>query len=68
MQPVSRKKKGGKRNMQQGDRRIQIVPLWREEPDARLFATAVVEMARQRLLETREAENHPTPPKEGGNG
>jgi hypothetical protein len=32
-----------------GDRpRVEIIPLWREEPDARLFAVAVVEMVKAR--------------------
>lgn len=42
------RKKGGKRNMNTGHRRIEIVPLWHDQLDARLFAVAVVEIVRKR--------------------
>jgi len=29
------------------DKRVVVIPEWRDEPDIRLFAVAVVEMARQ---------------------
>lgn len=55
VQSLSRKK-GGKRKMKTGQRRIEIVPLWLDQPDARLFAMAVVEMARKRLQAAEEQE------------
>ncbi len=59
------RKKGGNKNMNQGRQRIEIIPLWRKEPDARLVAVAVVEMARQR----RQAATESSPdkkPRQGG--
>jgi hypothetical protein len=42
-----RKSKGGK-YMNSDQKRVTVVPWWREDPDARLFAQAVVELARER--------------------
>lgn len=46
------RKKGG-RNMKTAERRIEIVPEWRDTPDVRLLAQALIQIARLR----QEAEN-----------
>jgi hypothetical protein len=48
------KLKGGKKNMKTDQRRVTVVPLWREDPDARLFAQAVVELARARRKDAKQ--------------
>jgi hypothetical protein len=49
-------------------RRIRIIPLWREQPDPRLFALAVVELARQRLKAAALNEPEEAAPQEGADG
>ena len=39
--------KGGGKAVSKKDKRVVVIPEWRDEPDIRLFAVAVVEMARQ---------------------
>ena len=62
------RKKGGRR-MKSGRQRIEIIPLWRDQPDARLFAEAVLALARQRrLAEQRRIEAADQISKEDGRG
>ena len=61
------RKKGGKK-MNKGRQRIEIIPLWRKEPDAQLVALAVVEMARQRRQLASKAAKGETPRQGGTNG
>lgn len=49
-------------------RRIDIVPLWRKEPDVRLFAEAVVAMARERRAADQQPKKGAKPPKEEPRG
>ena len=49
-----RKTKGGK-NMKSDQRRVTVIPWWREDPDARLFAQAVVELARERRKKVQQS-------------
>ena len=49
-------------------RRIDIVPLWRKEPDVRLFAEAVVAMARERRAATQQPKTGAKPAKEEPRG
>ena len=58
------RKEGGVRNMKTDRRRIDIVPLWRQQPDARLFAQAVIELARQLQLAKEQRMARPGPAKE----
>jgi hypothetical protein len=62
------RKKGGNRKMKTDRRRIDIVPLWRKEPDVRLFAEAVVAMARERRAADQQPKKGAKPPKEEPRG
>lgn len=62
------RKKGGNRKMKTDRRRIDIVPLWRKEPDVRLFAEAVVAMARERRAATQQPKTGAKPAKEEPRG
>jgi len=58
----------GEENMKKDRPRMEIVPLWREKPDARLFAEVVVAMARAILLAKQQATGDNIAAKEDGRG
>jgi len=41
------RKKGGNKRVKKGRRKIEVIPVWREVPDARLYALAVLELVKQ---------------------
>jgi hypothetical protein len=49
--------KGGKKNVKNQRGRIVVIPLWKKEPDLRLFAQAVISLAEQQRQESLEASN-----------
>ena len=44
-------------NRRSGAHRIQIVPHWLDEPNAGLFATAIVAMAKQKRTEVKQSQD-----------
>jgi hypothetical protein len=52
------RKKGG-RNMKSVQRRIEIIPEWRDQPDIRMLAQAVIQIARKRHEDEIEAQRKP---------
>ena len=57
-------RKGGGSRVNQERKRVVVVPLWKQEPDLRLFAQAILSLAEQQRasLETEEQAGV-TPPK-----
>jgi hypothetical protein len=49
--------KGGKRNMKNQRDRIVVIPLWKKEPDLRLYAQVLLSLAEQQRQESLEASN-----------
>lgn len=49
------RRKGGK-NMKTANRRIEIIPEWRDQPDIRMLALALIQIAQLRLNETEQKE------------
>jgi hypothetical protein len=60
-------RKGGK-NMKTDQRRVTVIPWWREDPDARLFAQAVVELARERRKKAQQPTEIRAKPPEAEHG